>query len=149
MTSLQQVTAVQKTMIEEFQCPGCMHGHNIECVELDSSDGNFCCKKHYPATTIMPFVGPINLGLPKGFNRIGPVDKSLSKPLIRLWPEKSHFKYDKFNIAAWAMEKDGYLFVRCYMPRLNWTFVDVIQNGTIKEICPDAVDVGKFIDEID
>jgi hypothetical protein len=28
-------------------------------------------------------------------------------------------------------------------------FVDVIKGGKISELCPGAIDVGKFIDEID
>jgi hypothetical protein len=35
------------------------------------------------------------------------------------------------------------------MPRVNWTLVDVIENGKLQAICPNAVNVGDFYDEID
>ena len=95
------------------------------------------------------------LGLPKGFNRCGyEVDgdsmfKSTGRLLIRLWPKGTDPHYDKFNVPVWAMEKDGFLYVRTYMPRTNKGCTDVIEGGTITEFCPDAIDVGEFYDEID
>ena len=49
------------------------------------------------------------------------------------------------------MEKDGFLFVRTYMPRLNGSFIDVIK-GAKKSDFPaleKALDVATFIDDID
>jgi len=153
-------------MVEKFQCPGCMSGpdpENCPNFELDSKlpigDNKMnCCVGHYPGTR-MSGVGQINLGLPKGFNRVGynqQVGQDRPQELIRLFPspEKSGSLghgvcYDKLNVAVWAMEQDNYLFVRCYMPRTNRTFVDVIKGGKKEDICPDAIDVGEFYDEID
>lgn len=64
---------------------------------------------------------------------------------------KDGFKNDiwsRFNVAVWAMERDGFLFVRTYMPRVDVTVVDVIEGGTLA-LVPDAVNVGEFVDEID
>ena len=47
------------------------------------------------------------------------------------------------------MEKDGFLFVRTMCPRLNYTYVDIIKDGKMEQICPDAINVAAFIDEID
>jgi len=46
------------------------------------------------------------------------------------------------------MVKDGFLFVRTYSPRINHCSIDVIEAGDL-DMVPEAIDVGKFIDEID
>jgi hypothetical protein len=142
---------IQLEMIENFQCPGCILGGNTQCGSFDMLDdsGMVHCKKWRPST-FLGRVGRIVLGLPKGFTRTGSVEFG-DKPFtyIRLYesPEKM-MKYDKFNVAVWAMEQDGYLFVRCYSPRNNWLFVDVIKDGKMEHV-PGAVNVGDFYDEID
>lgn len=149
------MSKVALEMVEEFQCPGCMHGPDPkECPEFNlNSDVYFSCKNHYAATHMgIPAYGltKLALGLPKGFNRTGDkVFKDKDTVYIRLYesPEKMR-TYDKFNVAVWAMEREGYLFVRCYCPRINQVFVDVIKGGTIS-LVPDAVNVGEFYDEID
>lgn len=156
---------VQLTMIREFQCPGCSCGtycdEGCKAYELDESyEGEkphfFRCKGWHPGT-FMGGVGRIALGLPKGFTRVGAVDLEIMKHYLRLYesPEKRP-EYDRFNIPVWAMEKDGYLLVRCYSPRSNWFYVDVIKDGKIEhasfkdgEFEHKAIDVGKFYDEID
>ena len=57
-------------------------------------------------------------------------------------------EWNKFNIAVWAMVENGYLFVRTYSPRINRSYIDVIEGGTL-EMCPDAINVGEFHKEID
>jgi hypothetical protein len=91
--------------------------------------------------------------MPKGFNRLGPVgftrySKGKSFRSIRLWPEGKSPEWDRFNVPVWAMEKEGYLFVRTYLPRLNESYIDVIERGTL-DMVPGAINVGEFIDEID
>ena len=54
----------------------------------------------------------------------------------------------RFTDAGWAMMEDGYLFVRTYSPRLNRTFLDIVEGGTM-ELVPGAVNVGEFVEEID
>lgn len=143
-----ELPTVQKEMIEEFQCPGCVCGidpSSCDKFKLEEA-GYFRCSSHVLGTFISPNVGPIVLGLPKGFCRMG---HSLKGPYLRLWsdPAKS-FGWNDCNVPVWAMEKDGYLFVRTFMPRLNLSVVDVIKGGTLA-LVPGAIDVSKFIDEID
>jgi len=56
--------------------------------------------------------------------------------------------YDKFNVPIWAMEMDGYLYVRCYLLRNNWLFVDVVKGGKL-EHAPGAIDAGMFYNDMD
>lgn len=46
------------------------------------------------------------------------------------------------------MVRDGFLFVRTFLPRINVSYVDVIEHG-IMEMVPNAIDISEFIDEID
>lgn len=139
---------IQKTMVEEFQCPGCATGVNTEggCYNYED-DSDFACKQH-AAGTMMPGIGLVNLGLPKGFNYLGPIDTSKQSNNIRLF-DGTLPRYNECNVPVWAMEKDGYLIVRCYMPRINYTCVDVIRNGKLSQLPSSVMDVSKFIDQID
>lgn len=157
----QVMTDEQKAMIEEFQCPGCTCGYKTnECDAFDftNQDTGCWCLGHSAGTIIMG-LGKIALGMPKGFNRVGTIltgfeddnDRNRRRRTnIRLTTETlKESPYDEFNVPVWAMEKDGYLFIRVMCPRINYTYVDVIKGGKIKDICPNAIDVGKFWDEID
>ena len=143
----------QKEMIEKFQCPGCTLGCNTECVTLHKEgDISFWCDSHSAGTIIMG--GKIALGLPKGFDKVGALTNSLNydrrSTNIRLFSSSEKiFEYNFFNVPVWAMEKDGYLFIRTYCPRINISFVDVIKGGKREEICPDAQNVADFLDDID
>jgi len=46
------------------------------------------------------------------------------------------------------MEQDGFLFVRTYCPRIDDSYVDIIENGTLL-MTPDAINVSEFYNEID
>jgi hypothetical protein len=93
-------------------------------------------------------ISHIALGLPRGFCRPGPNEGIKNKMAIRLWTDGKHPSWNNLNVAVWAMEKDGTLFVRTYSPRINYAFVDVIDGGTLS-LCPSAINVAEFIDEID
>ena len=67
---------------------------------------------------------------------------------IRLWPGGTKLDWDKLNVPVWAMVKDGFLFVRTFAPRINRTWIDVIEHGTM-DMVPNAINVSEFIDEID
>jgi len=148
---------IQLKMIEDIQCPGCIHGTNPETCksfEFHNERDFFVCKNWRPST-FMGGVGRLALGLPRGFCRTGMVEFGDTQfTYIRLH-ETSSVEYDKFNIPVWAMEKDGYLYVRCYSPRCNWLFVDVVKDGKLEQASfkdgdyeHKAVDVGKFYDQI-
>lgn len=138
-----------KKMAEEFQCPGCINGSDTECGRYNYDRNHLKCISHVLGT----FFGLNNyfaLGLPKGFNKPGRNEdgKVYLKMAIRLFKKGECPDWDKLNIPVWAMEKDGYLFVRTYLPRINYGFVDVIEGGTLK-LVPNAINVSEFIHEID
>jgi len=139
-------------LIEEFQCPGCTCGMNIECgaYNLEDEGWHVCCEGHVLGTFIGAPNNAIALGLPKGFHKPGSDQdgKIKIKMDIRLWKAETHPKWNKFNIPIWAMEKDGFLFVRTYAPRINKGWVDVIEGGNF-DLVPGAMNVAEFLDEID
>jgi len=136
----------QIEMIEEFQCPGCTCGGPKTCDKLklhvSVSVGTWC--ESHSAGTFMLGLGRIALGLPKGFHRYGPGDKME----IRLFLAGEKPEWDHLNVAVWAMVIGGFLFVRTYSPRVNRCSTEVISGGDLGMV-PGALDVGKFIDEID
>jgi len=150
-----------KEMIAEFQCPGCVCGINPDqcgsykpdVVPIGKQTGHLC-SAHVVGTSFMSAQGMMHiaLGLPKGFNRPGPRDDRMgtrNQMVIRLWTKDQHPEiWNDCNVPVWALEKDGFLFVRTYMPRNNDTALDVIEGGTLA-LVPRALDVGKFWDEID
>lgn len=140
------VSVLQKKMIEKFQCNGCLLGSDTKCgsFSLEEYKTSFRCKSHHIGT--MSFgAGRFAPGLPKGFCRIGE-DQNFQ---IWFWPKGEKPKWDKFNVPVWALDEDGFLFVRTYLPRVNQTKVEVVQDGDMGELCPGAIDVGLFIDDID
>jgi hypothetical protein len=173
--SLDDLTDTETKMIEEFQCSGCVSGSDVACGRFklwrDDEKISFSCRSHVPGT-FLTNIGCLLLGMPKGFNRIGDwynyndpnllmkqmAEKDRKEPPtggydmscshIRLHAKGNKPKWNKFNVAVWAMVHEGYLFVRTFSPRINRTYIDVIESGTI-EMVPGAVDVGKFVEEID
>lgn len=146
-------------LIKKFQCCGCTCGSdpetckNFKLYELPSENILWC--SGHSAGTILMGVGKIALGLPKGFNRVGNIancldyDKRTTNIRIHPQEEKSSMGYNNLNVPVWAMEYEGDLFVRCFCPRINFTYVDIYEGGKLSEICPNAINVGEFIDEID
>jgi hypothetical protein len=138
-------------LIEKFQCPGCVVGMSTNCgkFNLDNAYG-YCCKAHVLGTSF-GIGNNFAPGLPKGFCKPGPDDKrEKSKNImsIRLWISGTAPDWDHLNVPVWALEEDDFLFVRTYCPRINDAYVDVIEKGTIGMV-PKAINVSKFIDEID
>ena len=138
-------------MVEKFQCPGCVNGSSVcDCKKYSIAieQFHFFYENHCPGTRILGVRSSlILLGLPKGFNRIGDDHKD-NDEYVRLFVNKNGLIYDKFNVPVWALEKDGYLFIRTFAPRLNRTFVD-IHKGMKISMVPNAIDVSKFYDEMD
>ncbi|MHC4647251.1 MAG: hypothetical protein ACYTBJ_17305 [Planctomycetota bacterium] len=139
-------------MIDKFQCLGCVCGGApaTECgrYELHEEGGCFFCVSHVPGTRIMPTRSSLLcLGLPKGFCRLSH-QRENGATAVRLWAGGHDPGWDNANVAVWAMEKNGYLFVRTVAPRIDLSWIDVIEGGTL-ELCPTALNVAEFIDEID
>lgn len=138
-------------MIEEFQCPGCVGGGSVDCDSfVFESDGNYC--EAHVLGTLIGGVGNFALGLPKGFCRPGfNVDrKPKNKIALRFWKAGTMPDWDDLNIPVWALEKNGFLFVRTYMPRINIGITDVIEQGKMGIIPPShVVNVEHIYEEID
>ena len=144
-----------KEMAEKFQCPGCVCGSNTECGTFrqcqDSIGG---CISHVIGTHI-GLGNPVAIGMPKGFNHPAQyydMEKQVYDRRnvinIRLWVSGTQPKFNKLNVAVWAMEADGLLFVRTFSPRIDTTYVDVIEGGKLSDVAG-AIDVSKFTTEID
>lgn len=144
-----ELTKAERKMIEEFQCPGCMVGSDVKCGKFKLwREYGVSCVGHFPSTMLMPG-GHIALGLPRGFNKLGDAKEARQeRAYIRLWVKGTKPEWDKLNVPVWAMEEDGYLFVRTYSPRVNLTFVDVIQGGKLED-AKGAINVAEFKDQID
>lgn len=141
-------------MIQKFQCPGCVGGPFRKCYKAASEAPAFRCKAHV-CGTMMLGVGSMALGLPKGFCKCNAADDTTSRTRqttnflhIRCWMEGTAPKWDYLNVPVWAMENDGFLFVRSFSPRIGWHCVDVIEGGTMA-MAPNAFDIGTRIDDID
>jgi len=139
-----------KEMIKEFQCPGCINGCEPDECDSYKLDGT-CCDNHRLGTFVGGVSNPIALGLPKGFNKPGydADSKPNNKMLIRLFTcLDDYIGWDHLNVPVWALEEDGYLFVRTFCPRINVCHVDVIKGATLEDT-PSALDVSKFAHTID
>lgn len=138
-------------MVEKFLCPGCVCGSNTECGHYkEPTDGYDGCLGHCLGTRLLPAPGLFALGMPKGFNRPGWFFEKSDEPIqphhmvIRLLPKTTNNKfqgYDWLNVPVWALEQDGFLFVRTMCPRVGMTYIDVFEGGKAEEICPQAINV--------
>lgn len=148
----------REEIIEKFQCPGCV-GCDFgitDQIEKDTwikGSEMFACKNHCPGTR-MSGVGQIYLGLPRGFNKVGAIHTEASSldmctSNIQFFLEKP--TYDHLNIPVWGMCEDGFLFIRVYSPRVNRSYIHVVQleDGDLE--LPEGIVfiVSDFIDEID
>ncbi len=141
-----------ENMVERFQCPGCVCGCDMTCGNYCRETSDLQCTGH----VLGKMLGTGNnfaLGLPKGFHKPGinwdaEPPRNQNQMQIRLWTSGTHPKWDHLNVAVWAMEHEGFLFVRTYSPRINDGVVDVIEDGDIGMV-PLAIVVSAFIDEID
>lgn len=140
-------------MVEKFQCPGCVAGSDTGCGNFTPNTAyGASCKGHVLGTSIGAPGNSIALGLPRGFNKPGPNDgmTAMRNTMeIRLWTKGEQPEWDHLNVPVWAMERDGYLFVRTYMPRTNRGLVDVIKGGAMDVVGDKAINVSVFVDEID
>lgn len=123
-----------KQMIGKFQCPGCVCGSSTNCgkYQSDEKPGDMC--ENHVLGTYLGGVGHFALGLPAGFNRSGyclEKKNTHNKIYLRFFAAGTLPEWDVFNIPVWAKAEDGFLFVRTYMPRINGSYVDVIEGGDI------------------
>lgn len=142
----------KEKMVKKFQCPGCVSGPSPKTCPAYKLNGEygFKCAGHVLGTNMN---GQIRfaLGLPKGFNRAGPQDDGLctrNTLQLGLWLKGTTPSFDKFNVAVWALEQGGFLFVRAYAPRTDRGSIHVVEAGTL-DLVPGALDVSAFIMEMD
>lgn len=118
-----------KFAIKEYQCSGCMCGHNLECFEENNQQG-VGCGKHY-AGTIIGGIGKIFLGIPKGFNRLGHQENL--KPIIFDCFDENY--YNMFNVPVWKhLDEHGNTLVRGIMPRRNEPFIHIYVGNYLDKI---------------
>ena len=143
---------IMKKMVHKFQCPGCAAGTDPEtCPQYKFTAEHLRCVNHVIGT-MLGLWNPVALGLPKGFNKPAyRIDGSReSKMAIRLFLKGEKPVWDRLNVPVWVLEKDGYLFVRTYAPRIDFSWVDVIEGGKAEDTWPwEAINVAEFYDTID
>lgn len=152
LSTAEPVAAQVDRLVRQFQCPGCVAGCDTTCGAYKWSDAEMRCTGHVLGTMI-GLGNSIALGLPKGFCKPG-IDWS-QEPLrarntmdIRLWIAGTKPEWNRLNVPVWAMVDDGFLFVRTFAPRVNMSWVDVIEGGDLSMV-PNAINVGEFVSEID
>jgi len=118
-----------KSIVEEYQCPGCLYGTNLNCYEKSNGRG-LECSKHVAGTRSR--IESFFLGMPKGFNRLGSQDK-LKINIFEKFADG--WGYDKFNVPVWKyLDEQGNTIVRGISPRINAPFLHVFAGNFIDEI---------------
>lgn len=118
-----------KSVIEEYQCPGCTNSHNISCYQKQRNSS--ACSKH-SAGTMLSVLGSIFLGMPKGFNRVGN-HKDLKIDIYENF--ESGEGYNFLNIPVWKFKDEhGNTLVRGLRPRINDTFIHIYLEDCRKDI---------------
>jgi len=113
-----------KKVVEQYQCSGCVFGHNTSCFE-SNPNGGIGCGKHKAGTSAF-FIGNFFLGMPKGFNRVGHNEKQVPRIYESFNDFPINARFDKYNIPVWKyLSSDGHTFVRGIRPRLNEPFLYV------------------------
>lgn len=141
---------MEKELVERFQCPGCVAGSDTDCGVYKYEPYELRCVNHVIGTQL-GLGNHVAIGLPKGFNKPGfvsPGDGTRNKIDVRLWTRGTAPEWDHLNVPVWAMEQDGFLFVRTFAPRVNMSWVDVIEGGTL-DMVSTAINVSRFAEEID
>ena len=153
----------RKEIIERFICSGCICGSNTSC-------GNFFTERKTDRITIVRAKGCANHltgtsmfcggqiirfapRMPVGFSKSKNIDGEFENRFdieVYTKDEIDEFKLELnyLNIPVWAMEEDGFLFVRIYSPRINLGRIAIVEDGTM-DLVPEALDVKEFQSEID
>ncbi len=123
------IDEIIKKAVEEYQCPGCVVGSDISCYEKGYNEA---CKRHVVGTSGYPAIGRFFLGMPRGFNRLGPCNEQTIKIFRKL---EDGWTYDKFNVPVWKYkDQNGNVIVRGISPRINFPFIHVFLEDCLGEI---------------
>ncbi len=107
--------------VQEYQCPGCASGPFPECFKATSLQ-DCACSKHC-AGTMITSIGLVFLGLPKGFNRIGPCEET---KISIFKVEEDGWGYGKYNVPVWKyFDKFGSMIIRGKSPRTNYLWIHI------------------------
>ena len=114
--------------VDEYQCCGCVLGGE-PCYEKGANEE---CAKHVPGTMAFPGIGIFLLGMPTGFNRLGPA-KEMKVKIFKTFSDG--WGYNMFNIPVWKhLDKNGNTLVRGLSPRTNFPFLHVFLENCLDEI---------------
>jgi hypothetical protein len=120
----------QQFAVQEYQCPGCVNGPFPTCFR--ESDAGIGCGKHCAGTMRMPSPGLILLGMPKGFNRLGPCEHT-SFSIFRT--RKDGWEYDFLGVPVWKFKDEhGNTLVRGFRPRINHPFIHIFLEDCMDKI---------------
>lgn len=120
------MTAIEA--IKEYQCSGCSNGTYESCPCFKQGIFHKGCINHCPGTVI-PGIGTVFLGMPKGFDRLGK-----NKPFIQLFDSledvlENWGEYYVFDIPVWKyLDKFGNILVKVFQPRVNHCCIHIILN---------------------
>jgi hypothetical protein len=129
---LKKETISMNNYVKEYQCPGCgIESHNC----FSQSEADLSCKKHCPGIFMIE-AGIILLGMPKGFNRLGPVKKanlSMFNTYDDFMKKYANIK-TKYCVPVWKyINKNKHTFLRLFNPRTNITEIIIILEDCSKE----------------
>lgn len=132
-----------KDAVKEYQCPGCTNGPALECYK--KADFSHSCGDHFPGTSMM-VVGNFFLGMPKGFNRVGPLKSEFKfmPQIYKTWDEfmETYQGYDKFNVPAWKhLNEHGHTLIRGLQPRTNQPFLHIILEDVLDKV--DCIEISE------
>lgn len=114
--------------VENYQCAGCVNGSFPECYKKHAWGSG--CDNH-AAGTYLSGIGKIFLGLPKGFNRLGPN----AQTRVVIYEKFEDDLYDQWNIPTWKfLDEHGNTLVRVLSPRTNFSAVHVILEDCMDKI---------------
>lgn len=78
--------------------------------------------------------GKILLGMPKGFNQLGPWTEMPLNIFATKEDFESSWGYNKLNLPVWKYKnKEGHVFIRGMCPRRNMPFLHVVLDASIYE----------------
>lgn len=127
--------------IQEYSCPGCIHGPGPESCEnfRPSTSG---CLDHYAGTMELG-IGVIALGLPRGFSRFG-LSLRRRVEVFLSWQElvQSEMNVNTiYSVAVWKhLNEKGHTIIRWFSPRTNMGWSAVILEDCRDKI-PNAIEI--------
>jgi len=118
--------------VQEYQCPGCVKGPWPDCYKIVDPKDGFAGEDHVAGTMMMPGIGSVFLGLPKGFNRLGAA-KSTRIYIFKNFDDS--WGYTLFNVPVWKyFDENGNTIVRGLSPRVNIPWIHIFLCDCIGEI---------------